>query len=96
MLTYVYFYALHIFITCNYLLQDDMLKLFLLTFQKIYECLIKNSVSNIEISKETNQTREPYVTYSYIWHINKISQSVKIQYFRQYLVVNNVYENKTQ
>ena len=32
--------------------QDDMLKLFWFIFHKIYESLINNKVSNIEISKE--------------------------------------------
>ena len=31
---------------------DDTLKLYSLIFHKIYECLINNNVSNIEIAKE--------------------------------------------
>ena len=69
-----------------------MLKLFSLTFHKIYASLTKNNVSNIEISKEPNKTREPSVTCSYIWHETyqmcvliryTICESlIKIQYFR--------------
>ena len=50
--------------------QDNTLKLFSLTFHKIYESLMKSNVSNIEISTEPNKTGEPSVTKSYIWHIN--------------------------
>ena len=52
MLTKGYFSALHTFIAFNYMWQDDKLKLYSLIFHKIYECLIKNNVSNIKISKE--------------------------------------------
>ena len=37
--------CIHTFITCNYMSQDDTLKLFSLTFHKIYENLMKNNVT---------------------------------------------------
>ena len=67
MLTLLNFYAIHTFIWCNYILLNDMLKLFSLAFHKIYESLTKNNVSNIEIFKEPNKNREPCVTCGYIW-----------------------------
>ena len=70
MLTWVYFYALHTFIICNYILKNDILKLFSLTCHKFYETVMKNYVSNIETSKEPNKTRESSVTCSHIWHVN--------------------------
>ena len=42
-------------------------KIFFINFSKIYENLMKNNVTKIEISKEPNKTREPAVTFSYIW-----------------------------
>ena len=38
------------------------IKLFSLTSHKINESLMKNNVTNIEISKEPNQTRERSIT----------------------------------
>ena len=39
--------------TCNYIRKDDKLKLFLLTFHRIYEeCLMNSNVSYIKIFKE--------------------------------------------
>ena len=37
---------------------------------EIYESLIKNNVSKIDISIEPNQTREPSVPCGYILHVN--------------------------
>ena len=59
MLTQVYLYDYEI----TYL--NDTLKLFSLPIHKINKSLMKNNVSNIENSEETNQTREPSETFSY-------------------------------
>ena len=65
--TKVYFYALHTFLTCKYMQQDDTFKLSTI-FYKIYESLMNNTVKNIEISKESNLTRKPTVTSGYACH----------------------------
>ena len=60
--------------------QDDTLKLFLFTFHKIYESLIKNNVSNIKISKESIKSENlPLLEVTFdISTYQNVSQSVKV------------------